>query len=37
MRLDLGYSYKKIRIIPTESLTKDAQRKLEEYLRLLSS
>ena len=29
---DLGYSYKKARNIPKESLTDDAQRKLEECL-----
>lgn len=34
---DLGYSYKKIRNIPQESLTDDAQRKLEEYLAVCST
>ena len=34
---DLGYSYKKLTIIPKESLTDDAQEKLENYLEICTT
>jgi transposase len=34
---DLGYSYKKVKVIPKESFREDIQRKLEEYLALCST
>ena len=34
---DLGYSYKRLTIVPKESLTDNAQDKLEEYLSIYSA
>ena len=34
---DLGYSYKRLRIVPKESLTHNAQERLEEYLTICSA
>ena len=34
---DLGYSYKKLTIVPKESLTDNAQERLDEYLTICSA